>query len=202
MIGGARGKRASVNAAGDGGKVIRQEDAIERSEGPTGREAVAGWNEVMIDRKVGDAAGGRAPFVQVPHQQGRHRRTGCNGSQHGMRLPAAHQAGEIEMHADDSDGGAVDAEFGQHRAARLECRDLEAGEIGMPGAGACEDRIAVPADGGRADAEGNRGPAMAGEKVWRKGSGPRADTAVCLLQDDDIGADLVENLENALGAAT
>ena len=85
-------------------------------------------------------------------------------------LPPPPQAGQVEVHADDAQRPVADQQLGDHRAARLERRQVERGAVEHADMGLHQDRIAVPADVARVDLEqpvGVLAAALSNMRLWR-----------------------------------
>ena len=96
----------------------------------------------------------RAPFVGVAHQHRRHLvRPPPDRVEDRPQLPLPPQAGQVEVHADDPQRLLVDQQLGDHRAARLQRRQVERRAVEHADMLLHQDRIAVPADVARIDLE-------------------------------------------------
>ena len=139
-----------------------------------------------------------------------------------LHLPLPPQARQVEVHADHAQRPVVDQQFGDHRAARLERRQLQRRAVDHADVLLHQDRIAVPADVARVDLEQPVGVLAAGSlsstRLWRtprspactcrgrrsaraEPPSPPAEALVGLLQRDDVGIDLLQHLEHALRVA-
>ena len=116
-------------------------------------------------------------------------------------LAAAPQPRQIEMHADDAQFLPADADLGHHRAARLQRRQFENAAIEQLGRLADEQGIAVPAEPAGADVERHRLPWAMLDQIVRDRTVLEAEAAIRLLQRDDVGVDLAQYVDDAIGAA-
>ena len=99
--------------------LVGGEDPVQPCERRAGREAGACEHQLVRGREVRRAAGRRPPLVHVPHQQGG--QIGFRGQlvENGAGLPAAPQAREVEVGADDAER-ALTADHRAGGAARLD----------------------------------------------------------------------------------
>src|SRR3546814_1046326 len=117
-------------------------------------------------------------------------------------LAAAPQPRKSEVHPDQADGLTVEADIRHHRAARFERGEVNRLAIEDIGFLAHEDRVAVPSHRRRPRSERHRLPrAVVGEQVRGEHLAASAEAAIRLLQADDIGIDLAQYVERAIGAA-
>src|SRR3546814_15955671 len=93
------------------------------------------------------------------------------------------------------------ADIRHHRAARFERGEVNRLAIEDIGFLAHEDRVAVPSHRRRPRSERHRLPrAVVGEQVRGEHLAASAEAAIRLLQADDIGIDLAQYVERAIGA--
>ena len=155
----------------------------------------------MIGGEIAQAAAARAPFVEVAHQHGRGLAVALvQMGEDRLRLLPAPEAAEIEMHADHAQQHAVDADVGEHGAARLQRRQPEQVMLEHLDILADQQRVAVPADAAFTSVDLDRLiVAMRLQHRQRDRARPRAEAPVRLLQRDHVGAELVQHLDRALG---
>ncbi len=120
-----------------------------------------------------------------------------------VRLAPAPQAGQIEMHADRRAAPVRRTpDIGHHRAARLECRQMDRLAIEDLRILAHQQRIAVPAHRSRPRAEGIAFQSLCSARRWPgEHRLARAEAPIGLLQRDDVGIDLAQYLQRALRPA-
>ena len=127
------------------------------------------------------------------------------------------------MHPDHSDRAIADQQFGEDRAARLERRKLDRVDVDHPDMGFDEQGIAVPADVARIELHQALGMEPAGnllehpvvahperdrlihavavDQLVRHRRPAPAHALVRFLQGNDIGVDLLEHGQHAIGVA-
>ena len=116
-----------------------------------------------------------------------------------MRLLAAPQPRQVEMHPDHAQLLAVEADVGHHRAARLERGEMEQLLVEHVDILPHQQGVAVPADASVAGVEGDRLiVAMLLDHVQRDRARPGPEPPVGLLQGDHVGVELAKNLERPL----
>ena len=131
------------------------DDPVERGDRAARMEARAGRGEPVFVAQILEAAGGDAPFVGVAHQHGRHAlRARGDVLQDRPHLPPPPKAAEVEVHADDPDRPvAGNQQLRQHRATRLEHRQIDDSNIDDLDMVLHQQSIAVPADVARFELE-------------------------------------------------
>ena len=196
-----RRQRAAVHPRILHRQIVRQEDPVQRGQRARCRKAVPCRHQVMVGRKVRDAAGRRPPLVHVTHQQGRHPVPGRNRLQDRPRLPPPHKARQVQVHPHHADCRALHVELRQHRAPRLQRRDLDPRMARHHRARPGQNRVSVPADRRRPNAQRHRMQVMGLQKVTGQRRRPFAQAPVGFLQHHDVGADLGQHVQNALRAA-
>ncbi len=104
------------------------------------------------------------------------------------------------MHADAAQSGAVQPDVGEHRPARLERGQAEQMMLEHLDLLLHQQRVAVPADAAGADVELDRlVVAVRLDHRQREGARPRPEPPVGLLQRDDVGVELVQDVDRPLG---
>ena len=178
----------------------RMDDAVElRQRTPAG--IAAAWRQdgpALAERCKG--ARPDCPFVEVAQQ---HRRSlaAMHVRAHCLDLVHSAQARQVEVHADDVKRCPVDAQMRADRPARLEPGQFDRFGRGDLDSAAHEDGVAVPANAGCPRAQRSGAPAVLLERLSRNDRFPEAEAAIDFLQGDDIGADLAQHGEDALGVA-
>ncbi len=182
---------------------LADHDPVELGDGPAGMKTSPAIGEPMMMGEIAQAPAAHAPFVQITHQNAS--RVALPRGQvrkHGMRLTASPQARKIQMHADHAYFGTPNTQIGEHRAARLQRRQMNQIESQYLYILFHQQGVAMPT---QASAPGFEWDgliiAMLIDHVQRQRADPRAEPAVCLLQRDHIGTDFVQNLDSALGPA-
>ena len=131
------------------------------------------------------------------------------------------QPAKVEVHPDDPQFAPAHDQFGKHRAARLERRQVQRLDPGHLDIALHQDGIAVPAEVARIELEhrldplaprhGMRQPRMADPELdrlvhavavdqpVRHRRRARPEALVRLLQRDDIGVHLLQHVKHAVG---
>jgi hypothetical protein len=185
------------------GEAGTDEDAVERPDRIARRKARPAVGDPEMVAEIAEKAAGPPPFVAVAHQHGRKlRRLHGELREDRADLRAPPQAGDVEMHADDAKLGPGDAEVGEHRAARLQHRQVQ--HVVPQDLHPVRDKngIAMPAEASGPDIIGNGPVAAVPEHQRQRHRGePRSETAVGFLEGEDVGADFLEHGQRPFGAA-
>ena len=102
---------------------------------------------------------------------------------------------------DDADHRVVQPNIGHHRPARLERGQEDRLPVDDLGLAARKDGVAVPPHRRFPTAERHGLPRRLVEQIVPDHLRARAEAAIGLLQTDDIGVDLAQHVEDALGPA-
>ena len=103
------------------------------------------------------------------------------------------------MHADDAEAAPVEHQFGHGRTARLQRRQFQRACRHPLHRSADEEGIAMPADALAALRNGNGLPRRIVEQGARQDAGTLAEPHVRFLQGDDVGIDLTQHRDDAVG---
>ena len=203
MVGRPSRGGAAVGAARDDLEISGNHDSVEHRDRPARMKTSPAWREMMVGAEITKAAAVHAPFVEIAHQHRRDLAFAIDQMvQDGMSLAPPPKARQIEMHADDPERRSVHLDVGEHRSAWLERGEVEEVALQDFYRLSHQQSVAVPANASGAGVERHRPiVAMFFEQRNRDRAGPRPEAPIGLLKGDDVGAELVQDVDRPFRTA-
>jgi len=175
---------------------------VKRRHGPPRRIGAARIMQRKERLKRGKPRG-RRPFVQIPQKRRGPFRQMRQFRHQGDHLTLPVPAAQAQMRGGDAQRPGRPRKIQDQRAARLQPRKGQADQVGHRPAPTQQNRVAVPAQADGVDRHRGRGHAdRICHDIMRQCRAARTKTQIGLLQGDDVGVQIAQDIDDAVRVAS